>query len=577
MTVAAATLNRTLPHAEAYARAARQRARRIAMQGLLAALLISLTLAFGIVRLPWAVALAMVLALPPLLAMALFLLAPRAAFSVTFAAVCLFELFPTGASDALTDQVPFFWNVNTLMQRLVHVDFKAVPLNLMEIYLLIVGAVSLARAFLGRNVSLKAGPLILPICGYIVFVGIGWVNGMGTGGDFKISLAEVRSQLYFLLAYLLAVNLVRDRRHVRSMMVTMALCIGLKGILYTFRRYVTMAGLPLPDQGVGSHEEAFFFDTFVVLLITLKTFKVSPRLRTVMWALLPFVVTGSLATNRRAGTAALAIAIPLLFLAADRALPQRRTTIRYTALVLGVSFFIYYQAFRNSESMFAQPARAVQSMFQANARDASSNAYRDAENADLMATIRLAPVQGYGYGKRMLHAVKIVDISAEYEWWDVMTHNQILWVWMRVGSLGFLAFWLMVAAILIRACRILRDSSIFATEAVEGHREKEKGKRDEEGERARPFASLNARPRPFHGSGAVQNPHGSVQCSDGNGFTQSVAMFVLLTISMLMIFGLLDLQLSNYRDMLFAGFWTGVLAILPSLAPACCRTEEAGT
>jgi hypothetical protein len=37
----------------------------------------------------------------------------------------------------------------------------------------------------------------------------------------------------------------------------------------------------------------------------------------------------------------------------------------------------------------------------------------------------------------------------------------------------------------------------------------------------------------------------------------------MLVIGQLLIFGLLDLQLSNFRDMLFAGFWTGVLGRLP--------------
>ncbi len=34
---------------------------------------------------------------------------------------------------------------------------------------------------------------------------------------------------------------------------------------------------------------------------------------------------------------------------------------------------------------------------------------------------------------------------------------------------------------------------------------------------------------------------------------------------MLLVFGLLDLQLSNFRDVLFAGLWVGVLAVLPLL------------
>lgn len=435
----------------------------------------------------------------------------RAVLYVTFASVCLFELMPTGYADALTDRVPFFWNVNTIFQIYAHADVKAIPLNLCEVFLLAAAACSAIRAIFTRTVCLRAGTLFAPIGLYLCFVALGWVNGMMTGGDFKLSLQEVRSQIYFLLAYLMAVNLVRERRHVDAFVWTTALCVGLKGFLYTFRRYVTLRGMPLPDQGVGSHEEAFLFDAFVLLLLVLALTGAYKRLQQVMWVLMPFVLTGNLATNRRAGTAALAIAVPILLLAAHRVLPERRRIVARIALALALVCAVYYPAFRNSDSAFAQPARAIRSQFQPDSRDASSNAYRVAEDANLMATIHLAPLLGYGYGKRMLHAVPIADISQMYEWWDVLPHDQILWVWMRVGTAGFVCFWMMASAIVIRAGFTMRDP-------------------------------------------------------DADTIVKVVALFSLLTFSTLLIFGLLDLQLTNYRDMLFVGFWTGALAAAPGLA-----------
>jgi O-antigen ligase len=500
-----------IPAAEDFIGTARSRDRRILIGSLLLSLISGLSyIAFGLDSpiLPFVLLIAIAGAL------LLWHYAPISLY-VTFAAVCLFEMAQVPYSDSLTERVPFFWNINTILQTYAHVNFKAVPLNLLEVILVVAGVASFIRAVGMNRVSFRLGPLFIPIFIYLCFVTFGWINGMATGGDFKLSLQEVRAQFYLMIAYLMAVNIIKTPQQAVRLMGAMVICIGLKGCLYTFRRYVTLAGLPLPDQGVGSHEEAFFFNCFVVLLVTLAVCGEQARLRRWMWFLLPLVITGNLATNRRAATAAMIVVLPILLLTAFCTLPQRRKMAVTIGSLLGVGFLLYYPLFKNSTSMIGQPARAIRSQFQPDARDASSNIYRDAENQNLMATIRLSPIQGYGYGKRMLHAVPIADISRQYEWWDLLPHNQILWVWMRTGTLGFIAFWMMVSSIILFLCRTLRSP-------------------------------------------------------DTSNLAKAVGIFTLLTLSMLMIFGLLDLQISNFRDMLFTGFWIGIAAGLPGWK----KTEE---
>ncbi|MBC8135427.1 MAG: O-antigen ligase family protein [Fibrella sp.] len=431
----------------------------------------------------------------------------RSVLYIVFAATCLFELFPSGYADSLTERVPFFWNVNTIFQIYAHANFKAIPFNLVEVILITAGVCSLIRAVFTKTFSLRGGPLLIPVSLYLFFVVWGWINGMATGGDFKLSLQEVRAQIYFAAAYFMAVHLVRNPKEVGTLWWVMAICVSLKGALYTYRRYVTIGGLPLPDQGVGSHEEAFFFGAYVLLLIVLSLAS-DPAYRslcTYLWLNLPIIILGNLATNRRAGTAALLIALPMMLFAAYKAFPRCRRAIAAIGLAGVLIGPLYYNVFKNSESAIAQPARAIRSNFEPDARDASSNIYRDAENANQMATIRLAPVQGYGYGKRMLHVVAIADISDTYEWWDLLPHNQILWVWMRVGTVGFVAFWIMVCSTIILCCHAARDEGIVLS--VRTH-----------------------------------------------------AVFCLATFVALLIFGLYDLQLSNFRSMLFTGIWVGSLA-----------------
>ena len=372
----------SMPTAEEYAAQARVRTRWFLLGGgLLAGAVAASFVAFGLdnIFLPSALLLAV---LTPILLWRF----PRLTLYFSLVAACLFELGqvrgPDGRqfADSLTDRVPFWWNVNTIVQVYTQTDFKGLPLNLFELFIIVAGVCSCLRAVYTGSTNLRAGPLLLPIGVYMAFVLMGWVNGMMTGGDFKISLQEVRPQFYFGLAYLLAVNLVRERRHLLTLLWITGLCVGLKAILLTLRRYVTLSGQPIPDQGVGSHEEAFFLNAFLLLLLALTLCRVLPRLRWLMWSLVPFVVLGNLVLNRRAATAAMVIVVPLVLLAAYQALPDRRRLITALGLTLAVGFSIYYPLFKNSDSVIAQPARAIKSNFQPDVRDASSNASRDAEN-----------------------------------------------------------------------------------------------------------------------------------------------------------------------------------------------------
>jgi hypothetical protein len=435
---------------------------------------------------------------------------PWLALYITFISVCLFEIFKTPFKDSLTDQVPFFWNFNTVVQMYASASFNAIPFNLFEMFAMTAMVCSTFRNIFTKQASVRVGSVFWPILMYLFFVTIGWVHGMMSGGIFKTALQEVRAQFYFLIAYLMALNSVRDRRYLRFLLWTMVVCIGIKGILYTYRRFVTLAGMPIPDQGVGSHEEAFLFDCFMVWLLVIVICGAYKKMQYAMWPLLPLVLLGNFACNRRAATAALVIVIPVLLLAAYRAFPERRKLVVALSLILLIGGGTYYRAFRYSDSMIAQPARAIRSQFEPSARDASSNAYRDAEEADLYGTIKDQSPIGYGYGKPMYHIVSIADISKDYEWWDILPHNQILWVWMRVGSIGFFAFWIMISAIIVQCCVTFR-----------------------------------------------------ARLADAE--TRAISLFTLLTVCMLMMFGLLDLQLSNFRDMLFTGFFTGLMAGLPTM------------
>jgi O-antigen ligase len=106
----------------------------------------------------------------------------------------------------------------------------------------------------------------------------------------------------------------------------------------------------------------------------------------------------------------------------------------------------------------AQPANAIRSAFDPTKRDASSDLYRVIENANLGIDIRADTPLGTGFGKQIATPIHLVDISNIDPFIVYEPHNTILYIWLRLGFPGAIAFWWMIGAATIAACRLARFS-----------------------------------------------------------------------------------------------------------------------
>jgi O-antigen ligase len=105
------------------------------------------------------------------------------------------------------------------------------------------------------------------------------------------------------------------------------------------------------------------------------------------------------------------------------------------------------------------PARAIASNFNPDPRDASSNHDRAWEDKDIMATVNQSPLTqiiGTGFGKPMLQPFSLSDVTGIYPLEVYLPHNSILWVWMRLGTIGYFLLWIMIGTVLVQATRLLR-------------------------------------------------------------------------------------------------------------------------
>jgi O-antigen ligase len=249
------------------------------------------------------------------------------------------------------------------------------------------------------------------------------------------------------------VNLVRGPEHVRPLFWLIIVCTGLQGLFGTLT-YLAQGGV-VTEQGIMTHDDSLFFNVITFVLLLLVMTRADRRLLIGAVVAAPCAVWSALANQRRASIAAFMIAfmplVPLVWCVAK----ERRKSVARFGIAFLVFSAVYLPVAWNASGPWALPARAIRSQSDPSARDASSDLYRIAENENLKFTRDMQPWVGFGYGKKY--------IEVHYLWGKTtdmllyMPHNSVLWVWMRIGHIGFLCFVMMFAVIFIRGTQNIKE------------------------------------------------------------------------------------------------------------------------
>jgi hypothetical protein len=183
-------------------------------------------------------------------------------------------------------------------------------------------------------------------------------------------------------------------------------------------------------------------------------------------------------------------------------------------VLIASAIFIGY-AWDKQYGIQAQLVRPIRALIDPTARDFSSDIYRVAESANLRFTYRTQPIIGVGFGHPFDIVYPMADISNIYPLWNVIPHNSVMWVGMRMGALGYVAFWGLIGLAVIQG-----------------------------------FGIIGARRDPF---------------------IRAVAAFCVAAVVAEIAVAYVDIQLENYRNLIFLGVVLGVLNRLPQMA----ETENA--
>jgi len=303
-----------------------------------------------------------------------------------------------------------------------------------------------------RRLPCHGGALGLPFGMFSLSLAVGIGYGIFRGGNLNIALWEVRPIFYFPLVYLLTVNLITERVHISTLVWSVILALGLKGLIGVHYFLIVRGGDLGGLEAITDHAAAVHMNSLFVMALNFWIFRGTSSIKKLgLLVLLPGVALTYLATQRRAAFVGLALAFGLIAIVLYR---ENRRLFWTLVPPLTILALLYLGAFWNNSGLLGMPARGIRSVFFAeqNSKDYTSNMARVVENINTNFTIHRAPL-GVGFGNPFLIVATMPDISF-FIWWQYITHNSVLWIWMQTGVIGFFSLMFLIESIILLGIRV---------------------------------------------------------------------------------------------------------------------------
>jgi hypothetical protein len=331
----------------------------------------------------------------------------------------------------------------------------ALIISPLELYILLIGGSWFARQMWQNQLRFYTGQLFWPALVFLAFILFGLAYGIGTGGDLRIALWEARAIFYLAALLVLTSNLIEKPTHVSHVMWMAMAALLVKGIYSSLYYLSVLKGDLRGIEGISEHAAAIHLNTLFVLSLVVWIYRTSRMKRVLLPLMIPFVILGYIAMQRRAAFVTVAIAFVLV---AALLYKTHRRVFRLLAPTFAVLGVCYVAVFWNSQSLPAVPAQAIKSVIaaeQPSEEEQSSNNYRVLENRNIIFTIHSHPLAGVGFGQKFYIIAPMDDISALFEWWEYITHNSIMWMWMKAGIGGFCAMLFLIGMAVVAGVRAL--------------------------------------------------------------------------------------------------------------------------
>jgi O-Antigen ligase len=311
-----------------------------------------------------------------------------------------------------------------------------------------------------RNWHVERGRFFWPLVALSGFVVLGFAWGIARGGSTTIGLWEMRPILYLPVLYLLLTNVMT--RAVQYERLYWCVMVGvLLNSLLSIEYFEGLSKAQRLDlEALGEHGASLAMNAMLVLFLSAWIFRArSPAKRFLLPVMLVPVAFTYFTAQRRAAVIGL---VGALVLVAVVLFWRRRRVFWYVVPVTTLLLTGYVGAFWHSTgSGLGFPALAVKSVVapnQIDENDRNSSLYRQVETHDVVFTIKTNPLLGIGFGQKFLRPWPLPAIST-FILSEYITHNSILWLWMKAGIGGFLAMLYVFSLALRVGARAVRSDT----------------------------------------------------------------------------------------------------------------------
>lgn len=364
--------------------------------------------------------------------------------------VLVFDQFHIPGFEPLTFKAAYFRNIKEIPY---FPQVSSAVVNPLEIHLLLLLLMWFVIVCVKKNVVVTH--VLVWGVALVFYLGLigSFVYGLKRGGDFLPALWEIRALFYLGWVYFFIPQIIRTKEQLQTLLGVCIAAIAFKafqGIARFVRLGLSFQGFPT----LTNHEDPLFILTLIVFLIGLLLYQSQHCHRQILLGLLFPLLLGFFVAQRRAAYAAI---LPMFIVIIVLVSNQARWTLLKIVFSLIVVAIAYCAVFWNSHNKLASPVRLIKTSLTLDPATAGdryySNLYRKFEDYNLAMTVQQSPVQGIGFGNKYEKPLALAKISFPLR--DYIPHNEVLWLLVKTGMIGFFLFFLFLDAFMFRGAQVL--------------------------------------------------------------------------------------------------------------------------